>query len=866
MKSALAAKFVVLARRQRSVLALSLVSLFGFLAFMALHRILVEVRFHEVRTSLQAITAWQWSAAASFTAGSYLLLTLYDVFALQTVGEQLPWRVAAFASFTSYTLSHSLGFSLITGGSARYRIYSANGLGTADIVRIIALTGIAFWIGVGLIASCALIVEAGPFALGPLSLTPAAHHLLGYGLVTAMAVLLWMGRNGTLHIFGWSLPLPTGRLALFQIIAACSDIVVASAALYVLLPHADAALFPLFLAGYATALIAGSLAHVPGGFGIFEAVMFATLPGIGRPELLAALVAYRVIYYLMPLLLAGTLLAIREHGLWSKPVGLALSATQSVVTGLAPMILSALVFAGGTVLLISGSLPALNPRLDALGLLLPLPFVEASHIAASLSGTGLILLAPGLYTRLDSAFLLTRTLLIAGAIFSIAKGFDYEEAVILLAIAGILQWSKQAFYRHTAFTVRTFTPGWIAAFIAAIALSSWVGLFAYKHVSYQQELWWEFAWKGDASRFLRAEFAAAITVLGVIVVWFFRPAVNPVCEQPQPLPLGSTALDLSERTDAMLALTGDKLFIHSASGQAFLMYQIQGRTWIVMGDPVGLQSEWPELLWQIRERADRARSRLLLYQLSQAALPIAIDLGMQLVKYGEEARVDLAAFSLAGPEVKSLRYSVRRAEREGATFGIIPALQVPAAMPELRRVSDAWLRSKGQSEKAFSIGRFDPGYLAQFDCAVIRHADRVVAFANIWKTATHQEISVDLMRTCEGVPYGTMDLLFVRLMEWGAQHGYRRFNLGIAPLSGIEARRLAPVWSQAGAFIYKHGDAFYGFEGLRAYKEKFLPLWEPRFVAGPFGFGFPRSMIDLQTLIAGGRGSAARQTELFLAA
>src|SRR5204863_6037948 len=122
-------------------------------------------------------------------------------------------------------------------------------------------------------------------------------------------------------------------------------------------------------------------------------------------------------------------------------------------------------------------------------------------------------------------------------------------------------------------------------------------------------------------------------------------------------------------------------------------------------------------LWQIREMADAAQGRLLLYQISTDALPIAIDLGLQLVKYGEEARVALPDFTMEGPEKRSLRHSERRAAREGASFEIVPAAQVPALMAELKTVSDAWLREKVHGEKAFSVGRFDPAYLARFDCA-----------------------------------------------------------------------------------------------------------------------------------------------------
>ena len=852
----------------RTSASIGFVLLLAAMGFYALHRLLLEVHLHDVRAALHALQSWQIGAALAFTAASYLLLTLYDVLALRIIGKPLPWRTAALASFTSYTLSHNLGLSLLTGGSARYRVYSANGLETSDIMRIIATASMTFWSGVVVMAATALAIHPANIALGPVLVPLGMQRLTGIGVLAITAWLVFKAREPgqSLRIFGWNLPLPSAGQALSQICVAGLDLAVASAALYVLVPGVNIQMFPLFFLGYALAIIVAMVTHVPGGIGVFEAVMIAALPNVDKSALLAALVAYRAIYYLLPLLVAAVLLAIHEHKLWRGPLGSAFQISQSVVTGIAPMFFAVLTFTGGVILLVSGSLPAIHHRLHALGHFVPLPFVEASHIAASLAGTGLLLLAPGLYKRLDGAFILTRLMLLAGAAFSLAKGIDYEEATVLILIAGLLQWSRASFYRHTTFTLRSFSAGWIAAVAAAVGLSLWIGIFSYKHVDYQSDLWWQFAWKGDASRFLRASFAAAVVLIGAIVIRFFSPAASSGSADEARLPDERTAFAESDRTDAMLAWTGDKRFMRSASGNAFVMYQVQGHSWILMGDPVGPRDEWPDLLWRIRERADAAQGRLLLYQITTEALPIAIDLGLQLVKYGEEARVDLASFTLDGPDAKSLRYAERRAVRDGAEFTTVPAADVPGIGPELRAISDGWLTAKGHSEKVFSVGRFEPAYICRFDCAVVRQHGKIVAFANVWATKNHNELSIDLMRHAEDMPYGTMDFLFIHLMQWGREQGYRWFTLGIAPLSGIEARRLAPIWARASAFLYRHGESFYGFEGLRAYKDKFSPVWEPRFIAGPHGLGLARSLIDLQTLVGGGRGSAAHQRKLALVA
>ncbi|HEU4995192.1 MAG TPA: phosphatidylglycerol lysyltransferase domain-containing protein, partial [Gemmatimonadaceae bacterium] len=134
-----------------------------------------------------------------------------------------------------------------------------------------------------------------------------------------------------------------------------------------------------------------------------------------------------------------------------------------------------------------------------------------------------------------------------------------------------------------------------------------------------------------------------------------------------------------------------------------------------------------------------------------------------------------------------------------------------------------------------------------------------IAFANLWTAADCAEVSVDLMRYGSDAPNGVMEFMFIELLLWAKAHGYQRFNLGMAPLSGLEARTLAPLWSRAGAFLYSHGEHFYNFKGLRLYKSKFDPNWVPRYLASPGGLVLPRVLANVATLISGGlRGVIAR--------
>jgi len=331
-----------------------------------------------------------------------------------------------------------------------------------------------------------------------------------------------------------------------------------------------------------------------------------------------------------------------------------------------------------------------------------------------------------------------------------------------------------------------------------------------------------------------------------------RPAPHdPALPDDAQLERALPAICASPETSANLALLGDKNLLFSDDGTGFVMFRPVGRSWIAMGDPVGPAAVRAELVWKFREGCDRYAARPVFYQVGVDDLPNYLDAGMTLSKIGEEARVELASFSLAGSRAAELRQIHRRAVREGASMRVAPAAEVPALLPALRGISDHWLNAKSVAEKGFSLGRFDEQYLARFPCAVVSVGARPVAFANLWIGGDGQEISVDLMRYDDHAPKGVMDYLMVELMVWGQQHGHAWFNLGMAPLSGLADREFSPLWDRVGAFVYRHGEHFYNFEGLREYKEKFHPHWRPRYLATSGRGALPRVVMDLTSLIAG---------------
>jgi phosphatidylglycerol lysyltransferase len=225
--------------------------------------------------------------------------------------------------------------------------------------------------------------------------------------------------------------------------------------------------------------------------------------------------------------------------------------------------------------------------------------------------------------------------------------------------------------------------------------------------------------------------------------------------------------------------------------------------------------------------------------------------------------VPLQTFSLAGQARKGLRYTRNMVEKEGATFEVIPRENVPAILPELKAVSDAWLAAKHAREKKFSLGFYSDEYMRLCPQAVVRQNGAIVAFANIWEGGSvggvRQELSVDLMRYLPDAPPSVMEYLYIMLMLWGREQGYQWFNLGMAPFSGLEKHALAPAWTRLGSLLYTHGGQLYNFQGLRRFKDKFDPVWESKYLASPDGTVPPRVLANIATLVSGGmRGVIAK--------
>lgn len=851
-------------QRNRRVLGLCLSLLLFGLALVACWQLVREINPDQIRESLQAVPPQAVFGALLAAALGFMVMLAYEWSASRYADVKLPPRTLAMGGFCAFAIGNAVGLSALSGGSVRYRLYSRFGLGAGDVARMSLFASLSLGASLPILAALATLFDLRDASAALRLPAPLLASIAVAVLLGALGLILLLASHRTeqrpapncwqIELGRFSLRVPGLRMALGQLLISSLDVLIAASVLYLLLPEAPP--FSSFVLVYMLALAAGVLSHVPGGVGVFEAVLLAAFSSqIDPAGLVAAMLLYRLIYVLLPLTLAGLLLLANEaRRLW-LPRQIA-----RMAGGLAVPLLSLLVFCAGVVLLFSGVIPTVDERLQAVGFILPPQLVAASHLGASLVGTLCLLLAQGLRRRLSAAWALTLVLLGLGVVLSLLKGFDWPEALALFAIALLLAPFRAEFYRRSRLMDMPGSGVVLVAAIGVIAASVWLLLFAYQDVPYSHQLWWQFELDDNAPRGLRAALGSMLVLVVAGIVWLLR-AAPPAIDLPdaEALARAHAIVQRSRQPEGGLALSGDKALLFHPSGEAFVMYARRGRSLVALYDPIGPPAERAELIWQFRDLCDRHHARPVFYQVRAENLPGYIDIGLTALKLGEEALVDLKTFDLAsnGKDMKALRYTWSRGQRDGLSLDIHEPGEAP--LEDLQAISSAWLQGKNVREKGFSLGRFSPSYLARFRIVVVRFEGRPVAFANLLECETRAVASLDLMRVLPDAPKLAMEFLMLGLIQHYQAQGYAKFSLGMVPLAGLQTRKGTPLPLRLGALLFDRGENFYNFQGLRRFKDKFQPHWEPRYLAVPAGLDPWVALADTAALIAGGLGGLVRR-------
>jgi len=505
----------------------------------------------------------------------------------------------------------------------------------------------------------------------------------------------------------------------------------------------------------------------------------------------------------------------------------------------------------GAVNLLSAVRPAMMNRLALIRDAIPLEVRVGSRLTTALAGFALFLLAGGLWRRKRTAWLLTGLLLIVSVAAHLLKGLDVDEAGMATGLVLLLILLRKSFYAYSdppslrqgvivlfsafGFTLAYGVAGFIltglrshhpVAFMDALR-HTLVMLFTFYDPSPQLAT-------GFGHYFAISIYVVGTATLGFALFMLIRPVLmrHPATADERKRAAEIVATQ-GRTTTARLALFEDKRYYFTPGGSV-IAYAVRGRGALALGDPIGPPEDTAAAIASFRTlcaRNDWQPSFLYIPEESRELYQVA---GFATLCIGNEAIIPLASFTLEGSQNKALRNAYNKLVRLGYTTRLYHPPLDENLLRELRPISDAWLSSHHGGEKYFFIGWFDNDYICSSPVMVVSAPDgQIIAFANLISAYQKQEITIDLMRHKHGMENGSMEFLFVSLLQWAKEQGYDTLSLGATTIFGKGRQPGDPHITRVLYLIAAMVNRIYRFKGLHAFKEKFHPHWEARYLAYP---------------------------------
>ncbi|KRL02868.1 bifunctional lysylphosphatidylglycerol flippase/synthetase MprF [Liquorilactobacillus capillatus] len=590
-----------------------------------------------------------------------------------------------------------------------------------------------------------------------------------------------------------------------------------------------AAVFPLYI----IASVIGIVSMMPGGLGSFDIFMLVGLTNLGvlNETSVVWLLFFRLFYYIIPFSI-GIGLFIHDAG--RKINSFLDGIPHSLLSKVAHFVLTVFLYMSGILILLESTVPNFAFGNSFFVKLYPYTFLFLSQIASMVFAFLLLGMARGIESKVKQAFWPTLILLLVGIINTLWRSFSIGMTCFLALVMLNVIFSRKELYRNhfqysfgkMCFDGLLFTGIFVLyAIVGAINSTQYTIHHAVPDaLLFPSEKVWLSGFVG-----------LVIAALALILIFkYLSNARNKFATTVFPEErIKQVVKRFAGNETSHLAFLRDKniyFYQENDEDQLFFMYRKKANKLIIMGEPVGNTAYFEKAILQLMREADKEGYQLTFYEINSQLTLILHELGFDFIKTGEEGYVKLADFTLTGKKKRAQRALINKFAREGYQFSLEQPPFSLEQMAEFKRISDSWLN--GQNEKGFSLGFFDEYYLNQSPIAVIRDAEhQAVAFANIMPTGSKRILSVDLMRHSKEAPSGIMDKIFVSLFEYGQKEGYEYFNMGMAPLSNVGRSEYSFIEERAAHLIYEYGYHFYGFQGLRSYKNKYVTEWHSKYTA-----------------------------------
>ena len=794
------------------------------LVIVEITRLFKTISFDKIEEILVGLSLLEIICLALFGFMAVAPMIFYDKILNKELHQKQTLSYLLETSWTINSLNNMIGFAGLVDVGLRYSFYGDEERpekSMQGISRVIPyfMSGFSMFALIGLVFTLIF-----PISMGIKQYWPA---LLGASLY--LPIVLFVSNRKKWTYFGQL----GGKTILSLVLASVLDwaCVISFFLLvgYILgynLPIYD--MIPLFM----IAITIGIMSMIPGSLGSFDLIMVSGLVclGIDKAQALSWLLVFRLFYYILPFCL-GVVLFLKNMGsrLNEKYLGI----PQKVIEALSTIVLVWGLRLFGFFLIVSAIVPQELGHIPFLKELSPSTGQFVFQLPSIVLGVLFFLLARLVKRRLKFTLALTTGLGLVSLVYLNIGSFSLISSIFLIKLLSLIWWKKDTFVRrHYIYAWEDcckdiiYIGGTLFLTLLLLGHLNPHHVFQLNHLSHVITHWLYLL-------------SVSLVLVSLYVLLLrksnqFKGEIGESFDKQRYQDFITTIPNIN--LDAALAFLGDKyLYWYQEDGQDKVVFQfaIENNKCVVMSDPLAQPGYLEKGLSQFLADAEAANVAVIFYEVNQETTLLLHEYGYGFMKFGETAQVPLEKFTIEGKHGKKFRTVVNKLENKGYQFEVLQPPFDEELLNVLKEISDSWL--DGRQEKSFSLGYFDEKYIQLAPIALVRDEEnKVQAFVTFLTSNGPEEASIDLMRYhLRTAPNGIMDYLFVKLLLHFKEEGVIFFDLGMAPLSNVGTEKHSFLQEKVAYLIYAFTNRFYSFSGLRQYKQKFSPVWMPRYIAYP---------------------------------
>lgn len=791
-------------------------------AIMLLSNEMKNYSYQQILDALQAIPSFKIYLALILALSYYLILGGYDVVAFKFINIPIKFKNVFFTCFISNALGNNTGYSMLFGGSIRYRLYSLYNVSILNVTKVLFFSSATIWFGLLIIGGIVFTFFPVEFSDSKFFFNSSKPIGIFFLIVVFSYTLLSLFKSKPIKLFNkWTITFPNIKITLWQMLLATADWVIASCTLFVLLPAGEIPYITL-LQIFLVAQMLGILSQVPGGMGVFETAIVMMLPEATQSSyVMGALLAYRAIFYFFPLGIALLLLASHEFFRAKKRFKVLARFYGGRMASLIPQALSVSVFIGGTIILFSGVTDVSSSIIQRLNNYISPIILDFLHFAVSVIGIILLFISRGLILRIKKAHTIAVILLSLLFPLALINGYGHEKIIFLLVLLSLIIPAKKYFYRDLNLISVKLNMLWFSLISAVFIASTWLCFFVYRPDFYSWDKFINILFSAsDAGRSLRICIGIIITIAIVIVV-----------ETWKRYKYKQSSIDLNnikKISDSSIYVYGNYAFenknLFDMNTGSFIMYSQINNNAIVFGDPVGNIKTGKELIWSFKEMTDLKGITPIFVYLGYKNLKIYDDIGLDIASFGVDANISLSNFSQDTKELSDMKQLSEKLDESGYSFEIVDKNEFIKNKKYIGFVDYQWEKDFGNLKNKM----FDISVNSANKYIIIKKDNFISAYAYLLLSNHGYEVFVSNVRYITDCHKEILQYILFKAVIWAKQNDYKWFNLGLTPSDEV----IIDENFNSKARIFVFAEHFkYDMSALKEFKSKFNPVWKKKYVA-----------------------------------